>query len=167
MKVVVIEMPMPENCGSCRLFCDGWCYGIDGDEQERINPCGDKPTWCPLKEIEILEESESNPKADDIKEIIDYLNMATGSSYRASTPKTKQLIKARMKEGFTVDDFKTVIDKKVKAWGKDPKMQGFLRPMTLFGTKFESYLNEKCTSRLGENSFQRMQRLAREGAFDE
>ena len=58
------------------------------------------------------------------------------------------MIKARLDEGYTVDDFKTVIDKKVKAWKDDPKMSAYLRPETLFRpSHFESYLNEIETGR--------------------
>lgn len=76
------------------------------------------------------------------REIIDYLNSKIGTHYRATTRKTQSLIKARMNEGFTVDDFKKVIDNKSAEWGKDSKMNKYLRPETLFGTKFESYLNQ-------------------------
>ena len=76
------------------------------------------------------------------EEIINYLNSATGKNFKATTDKTKKCIHARLNEGFTVDDFKTVIDIKSKKWLKDDKMRGYLRPETLFGTKFESYLNE-------------------------
>lgn len=75
-------------------------------------------------------------------EIVDYLNSKIGTHYRATTRKTQSLIKARMNEGFTVDDFKKVIDNKSAEWGKDSKMSKYLRPETLFGTKFESYLNQ-------------------------
>lgn len=79
---------------------------------------------------------------EDVSSIVNYLNKKAGTSYRKSTPKTKALIKARMKEGFTLTNFEKVIDKKVAQWlGTD--MEKFLRPETLFGTKFESYLNEK------------------------
>ena len=76
------------------------------------------------------------------KEIIDYLNEICGTSYRPNTNKTKELINARLREGFTVDDFKAVIFKKAKQWKDDQKMCKYLRPETLFGTKFEGYLNE-------------------------
>ena len=86
---------------------------------------------------------DTNTKYKDIVEqIISYLNKKTGANYKATTPKTRTLIKARLKEGFTLDDFYTVIDKKVLLWGKDIKMQAYLRPETLFSPKFESYLNE-------------------------
>lgn len=76
-------------------------------------------------------------------EIINCLNDALGSNYKPNSKKTKDLIHARLSEGFTVDDFKTVIYKKTKQWMNDPKMCKFLRPETLFSNKFEGYLNEK------------------------
>lgn len=78
----------------------------------------------------------------EISEIIEYLNFKLNSHYKDSTPKTITLIKTRIDEGFTINDFKTVIDKKVQEWGNDEKMKVYLRPETLFGTKFESYLNQ-------------------------
>lgn len=83
-----------------------------------------------------------HPEQADVTEIVEYLNQAAGTSYKPNTPKTVRSIKARMKEGFTVDDFKTVIDKKVSEWAKTD-MQKYLRPETLFGTKFEGYLNQQ------------------------
>lgn len=80
-------------------------------------------------------------KDRDTENIISFLNSTTGSKYKASTDKTRRLIAARIAEGFTVDDFKTVITKKAKEWqGTD--MAQYLRPETLFGTKFEGYLNQ-------------------------
>lgn len=76
----------------------------------------------------------------DYLAIIDYLNEKCGTSFRPQTKKTQQLIKARMNEGYSVDDFKSVIDRKASDWKNDPKMSQYLRPETLFGNKFESYL---------------------------
>lgn len=76
------------------------------------------------------------------REIIDYLNEKTGKHFQLRSSSTISHIKARIKEGFTVEDFKKVIDNKVVTWG-DNEMEKFLRPQTLFGSKFESYLNEK------------------------
>lgn len=75
-------------------------------------------------------------------DVIFYLNKKAGTNYRQHIKKTIALIQARINEGFTLDDFKTVIDKKVGQWKNDPKMSSYLRPETLFGTKFEGYLNE-------------------------
>lgn len=83
-----------------------------------------------------------------IKDIIDYLNLKTNSNYKHNTQSTQRFIKARLNEGFSVDDFKKVIDNKVSEWGNDDKMCKYLRPETLFGTKFESYLNTKVKDKL-------------------
>lgn len=89
----------------------------------------------------ILEDKGLREKKP-FKEIIDYLNQKTGSNYRYSSKTTTDKINARLNEGFTLDDFIVVIDKKVKEWsGTD--MSIYLRPETLFGTKFESYLNQQ------------------------
>lgn len=88
-------------------------------------------------------------KPEQTAEIIGYLNKRVGTHYRATTRKTQALIKARLNEGFTVDDFKQVIDNKAEAWLGDQKMEKYLRPETLFGTKFEGYLNERSTPRVG------------------
>lgn len=76
-------------------------------------------------------------------EIIKYLNSKADREFRSTTKKTQSLIKARYREGFDLDDFKTVIDNKTATWKGKPEWDKFLRPETLFGTKFEGYLNEK------------------------
>lgn len=65
--------------------------------------------------------------------------------YKLSSRKTRRLIAARLAEGFTLEDFKKVILKKSKQW-KGTNMERFLRPETLFGTKFEGYLNERVST---------------------
>lgn len=77
------------------------------------------------------------------QEVVQYLNQVCGTHYRASSKKTQRLIHARQQEGFTLDDFKIVIGKKAEEWGSNPDMCKYLRPETLFGTKFESYLNQQ------------------------
>lgn len=83
-----------------------------------------------------------NPTRTPYKEIIDYLNEKTGRKYKHTAKLNRRVIKARMNEGYTIEDFKTVIDKKTAKWIKDKKMEEFLRPETLFGNKFDRYLNE-------------------------
>jgi uncharacterized phage protein (TIGR02220 family) len=95
------------------------------------------------KERKVNEKKELNNGANAPHvPIVEYLNAKLGSKYLTSGKKTKALIQARLNEGFTVDDFMRVIDKKVLKWKGDVKMEQYLRPETLFGTKFESYLNE-------------------------
>lgn len=75
------------------------------------------------------------------KEIISYLNEKANRNYRPNIQKNKTLIKARWSEGFRLDDFKHVIDTTVKDWS-GTKYEKYLRPETLFGSKFEGYLNQ-------------------------
>lgn len=88
-------------------------------------------------------------------EIIDYLNRQTNSKFKHTTQATKTLIKARFNEGFKLDDFKQVIDNKCGQWLYDSKMKQYLRPQTLFGTKFEAYLNEQTNNYQFEDSTKR------------
>jgi len=74
--------------------------------------------------------------------IVNYLNKVCYTSYKITSGKTKTLIKARYKEGFTLDNFRTVIKNKYVEWS-NTDMSKFLRPETLFGPKFEGYLNQK------------------------
>lgn len=100
------------------------------------------------KEKKNMSDSSNQDELPPIpySEIVDYLNKKCITRYRDSTSKTRTLIKARFAEKFTIDDFKQVIDNKSAEWLKDEKMSKFLRPETLFGTKFESYLNERGNS---------------------
>ncbi|MCG1427661.1 conserved phage C-terminal domain-containing protein [Staphylococcus epidermidis] len=83
-----------------------------------------------------------NPTAYPYKDVIDYLNQQTGKNYKSTTKKNQTVIRARTDEGFSLDDFKRVIDNKVAEW-KGTNMEKYLRPETLFGTKFEGYLNQE------------------------
>jgi uncharacterized phage protein (TIGR02220 family) len=104
----------------------------------------------------IIDDNICSPaKQDNVpyKEIIDYLNLKNNSNYRYTTKTTKEKIKARLNDGFTLEDFKMVIDKKVEEW-TGTNMEQYLRPETLFGTKFESYLNQKTTKVLSNSEKQ-------------
>jgi len=97
---------------------------------------------------------EKNIKEDNIySEIIAYLNKKADRVYKPDTAKTRVLIKARLNENFTLEDFKRVIDNKVAEWKGDNGYDKYLRPETLFGTKFESYLNEKSIKKVKDNDY--------------
>lgn len=76
------------------------------------------------------------------RQIIDYLNLKANTRYKYTSEKYKKSIHARVEEGFTLNDFQEVIDKKCAEW-VGTEWEKFLRPETLFGTKFEGYLNQK------------------------
>ena len=93
---------------------------------------------------DIVEQSSTAPIP--YEEIVQYLNQKTGKNFKSTSKATQRHIKARFTDGFVLDDFKQVIDNKCGDWLRDRKMKEYLRPETLFGTKFESYLNSKSTT---------------------
>lgn len=119
---------------------------------------GDTVTDTPSVTVHDTRREKANKDESDedkkipYKDIIDYLNDKADRQYRASTNKTKDLIKARYNEGFDLNNFKAVIDNKVRDW-TGTEYEKFLRPETLFGTKFEGYLNEQYIRR-GSNETQ-------------
>lgn len=95
-----------------------------------------------VKKVTPIPDNNPDDKTNTIiASIVDYLNQKAGTRYRATTRDTKAVIQARINEGFTEEDFHIVIDKKVKQW-KGTEMEQYIRPHTLFGTKFEGYLNQ-------------------------
>ena len=86
--------------------------------------------------------NNNNNNKYNYQEVIDYLNEKTGKTFK-SVKTNNQLINARYEEGYTLEDFKTVINHKTSQWKGNPKMEPYLRPSTLFSAKnFENYLNE-------------------------
>lgn len=100
-----------------------------------------------------ISEEDKEKERDKDKElyisIVGHLNEKAGTNYKPSSAKTRTAIHARLSEGFTVEDFKTVINKKCADW-LGTEYEKFLRPETLFGTKFEGYLNAKVTPKSGK-----------------
>lgn len=75
------------------------------------------------------------------QQIITYLNQKINKSFKANSKKYQSMVNARFKDGFTLEDFYKVIDIKYNQWFKTDMAQ-YLRPSTLFGTKFDEYLNQ-------------------------
>ena len=92
--------------------------------------------------VDIEEDKDKEEDKEIYIKIVSHLNEKAGTKYRPTTPKTKTAIHARFAEGFTLEDFIAVIDKKCADW-IGTEWEKFLRPETLFGTKFEGYLNAK------------------------
>ena len=107
------------------------------------NPIQSESNPNPIRNTEIPADEPKENKSKysaECEEVITYLNSKAGTHYR-NVDSNRKLITARMKEGYTVEDFKTVIDKKCDEW-KGTDMQQFIRPVTLFqASKFENYLN--------------------------
>jgi uncharacterized phage protein (TIGR02220 family) len=120
------------------------------DVQENNTNVFDNDTSVP--KIDTIKESIEKDSIDSIEckeeslyasEIINYLNQKTGKLFKANTKQTLKAIEARKNEGRILVDFYKVIDNKVADWKDDPKMDKYLCPETLFGPKFEKYLNER------------------------
>lgn len=103
------------------------------------------PKW--LNEKAIQEIQKGSPKNYEQRIPIAYLNQKLGKNYKYVDKNTK-LVNARLKEGYTIDDFKAVIDKKVAEW-QNGDMAKYLRPETLFCTKFDGYLNQPIAKKQG------------------
>lgn len=105
-----------------------------------------------IKNEEEIEESKNEKKDTHLserKQIIEYLNQKLGTRYRHGSDINKKYINARLNEGYTVDDFYEVIDKKCGEW-QGTEREKYLRPETLFGNKFESYLNQNIIKEKGQ-----------------
>lgn len=135
----VVEQPInPDNtCMDTKCIQNG--YNLD--TQIRIDK---------IREEENRIETICHVSHDDVDkshfEIIEYLNLKTGSKFKPTTKPYVQAIRSRLKEGYTVDDFKTVIDKKCREW-QGTKLEKYLTPKTLFApSHFDTYLNSNETA---------------------
>lgn len=138
-------------------------YSIDYEKvkelEDSILELPDKPIEenAPEEEVKNTEGttvSSSVKKEISYAEIINYLNEITGKNFKPGSIKTREMIHARYREGFIFEEFKRVIDLKTAEWKSDPAWNKFLRPETLFGTKFESYLNQQeRKKRMSEEDF--------------
>jgi len=106
---------------------------------------------------------------EDVQKIIAYLNEKTNRKYTTKAKDALRAINARIKEGYTVDDFKKVIDIKSQKW-MNTDMEDYLRPITLFGTKFNSYINERATKESNQSTISKTlntaSKVAEELGFD-
>lgn len=120
--------------------------GSEDQEKTTEKPQEDqeKTIKKPQEDTNKNDNNEKNEKNNIlVAEIISYLNEKTDKNFKSGVAKNRDLIKARLKEGYSVEDFKKVIDIKVTEWLNDENMSKFLRPETLFSNKFEGYLNQK------------------------
>lgn len=151
-------------------------YGVEEDrdleEEIKYFETMEEEPWEKQTELEVLGEPIKDKKAEEVRihnkfkvnkmeknkndkkslyqEIVGYLNIKCNKNYKYTTGKTQRCINARIREGYSLEDFKRVIDKKHFEWAKT-SMKVYLRPETLFGSKFERYLIEERVER--KNNF--------------
>lgn len=151
-------------------------YPID----EKINTPCQKNQCIPIDEnVNTSYQKSQDPIDKNVKEnttsinntinnniysqVVEYLNQKTSKNFKSTSQKTKKLIQARLNDNFIIEDFYKVIDTKTNEWKNDKTMCKYLRPETLFGTKFESYLNEvvEYKDNNQEDSFEEYKELER------
>ena len=113
-------------------------YIVEGTSPNEQSSSFTFPTWLEETAIKDLEKT----KHKELWIPIVYLNQVANKRYKF-VDKTKRLLLARFKEGYTLEDFKQVIDIKTAEWKDSPDFSKYLRPETLFGSKFDGYLNQK------------------------
>lgn len=128
-------------------------YQLTAECQTTGIPNGTPTVDTDKNRIDKISEDKNNNMSDksdrmrskhkeEYEKIISYLNQKANTNYKVSAKETQKFINARLSEGYTTDDFFTVIDKKCAEW-LNTDMEKYLRPQTLFSNKFESYLNQK------------------------
>lgn len=109
----------------------------------------DKSSDVAISDIDKEKEEEKEEDKKIYIDVIAYLNEKTGKNYKATGEQVKKLIRARLAEGYTLEDFKTVIDNKCADW-LGGEYEQYLRPNTLFqASKFDGYLNQKGVGKNG------------------
>lgn len=113
-------------------------------EQQIEQPVNNKRTTSeqPVNTYKNVKNDKNEKNTEIYVAVIDYLNKKAGRKYKPANGNTKW-IQARLSEGYELNDFIKVIDIKTASWKNDKKYKNFLRPETLFGNKFDSYLNEE------------------------
>lgn len=107
-----------------------------------------------VSELEILQTNKTDNNEIDnnnnklliCKEIISYLNLKAKKNFKVDTASHQKFIKARLKEGYVLEDFKKVVDIMVAKW-KGTEYEQYLQPQTLFGNKMDNYLNQPMPKR--------------------
>ena len=113
------------------------------DGANDVAKTGQKPTDIRYKSKNKDKDNIKSGKPDDVhpfvNDVVEHLNNVCGTKYKSNSKQITKFVNARIKEGFTLQDFKSVINAKHQEWG-DGEFAKYLRPETLFGGKFESYL---------------------------
>ena len=102
-----------------------------------------------VSELEILQTNKTNNNEIDnnnnklsiCKEVVSYLNLKAKKNFKVDTASHQKFIKARLKDGYVLEDFKKVVDIMVAKW-KGTEYEQYLQPQTLFGNKMDNYLNQ-------------------------
>jgi len=118
-----------------------WGKELQEDNSPEINQKPKQKTTSKAITISKDKENDKELISQKVIAVIEYLNLATGKKFSTTGTDNIKHVMKRITEGYTMDNFKHVIDVKTAKW-KGTDMEDYLRPQTLFGGKFNAYLNE-------------------------
>ena len=148
MKEVRQGMNLPN-----RIYLDALNGSVESTFQEvqKVHTGSAKSAFQEVQKVHTIKTENTktennNNKLLICKEIISYLNLKAKKNFKVDTASHQKFIKARLKEGYVLEDFKKVVDVMVAKW-KGTEYEQYLQPQTLFGNKMDNYLNQPMPKR--------------------
>ena len=143
MKEVRQGMNLPN-----RIYLDVLNGSVESTFQEvqKVHPGSAKSAFQEVQKVHTIKTENTktennNNKLSICTEVISYLNLKAKKNFKVDTASHQKFIKARLKEGYVLEDFKKVVDVMVAKW-KGTEYEQYLQPQTLFGNKMDNYLNQ-------------------------
>ena len=131
-----------------RIYLDALNGSVESTFQEvqKVHPGSAKSAFQEVQKVHTIKTENTktennNNKLLICKEVISYLNLKAKKNFKVDTASHQKFIKARLKEGYVIEDFKKVVDIMVAKW-KGTEYEQYLQPQTLFGNKMDNYLNQ-------------------------
>lgn len=131
--------PYPQVFNKLNTYLENDDRGIKFSKEGYLENTKDNNTY--INNTNNNNKEINKERKENIESVVRYLNLTLGTKYRATTQSIVKHINARFEEGYTLDDFFDVIENKYAEW-YGTEMEKYLRPDTLFGTKFDIYLNQ-------------------------
>jgi len=135
VRIVFLDCQLADILNKSHKLSEAGKKGVEAREKKK------QARHKPPLSIKDKDKDKDKDNYNIVGEVVGVFNSICGTAYKSTSKKTKELIQARQNEGFGIVEFQTVIRKKHREWGKTDMVK-YLRPETLFGTKFESYLNQ-------------------------
>lgn len=136
-----------------RIYLEALNGSVESTFQEvqKVHPGSAKSAFQEVQKVHTIKTENTktennNNKLSICKEVISYLNLKAKKNFKLNTASHQKFIKARLKEGYVLEDFKKVVDVMVTKW-KGTEYEQYLQPQTLFGNKMDNYLNQPMPKR--------------------
>ena len=143
MKEVRQGMNLPN-----RIYLDVLNGSVESTFQEvqKVHLGSVENTLSEVQKVHTIKTENTKTENNDnklliCKEVISYLNLKAKKNFKVDTASHQKFIKARLKEGYVLEDFKKVVDIMVAKW-RGTEYEQYLQPQTLFGNKMDNYLNQ-------------------------